>query len=93
MAKKAWDNISNDLIEKSFRVCGQMPNINVDDIVAFKEGREAEYGKAWLEELLKLDLMDLDLEFLEKETEKETVHIFLNKEFVDPDDFIFKENP
>ena len=61
MAKKAWDNISNDLIEKSFRVCGQMPNINVDDIVAFKDGRVAEYGKARLEELLKLDLMDLDL--------------------------------
>ena len=33
MAVKAWDNISTEIIVKSFRVCGQVTDVNIDEIL------------------------------------------------------------
>ena len=44
MMVRAWDSISRDMIVKSFRVCGQVRDVNVDEITAFQEGRCASDG-------------------------------------------------
>ena len=44
MIVKVWEEIGEDLIVKSCKVCGQVKDVDIDEIVAFKEGRVAESG-------------------------------------------------
>ena len=60
------EEIPEDLIVKSFKVCGQVKDVDIDEIVAFKEGRVAESGKSKLVDLMKLDPEDIDYNSLTK---------------------------
>ena len=67
MMIKSWDNISEEIFKKSFRVCGQVKDIKyIEEIVLIQNGRVAEEGKTQLRELLKLDPKDLDYHLLNK---------------------------
>ena len=66
MMVRAWDSITRDMIVKSFRVCGQVRDVNVDEITAFQEGRCASDGKSKVQNLIELDHNDIDFEMLEK---------------------------
>ena len=59
-------------IIKSFKVFGQVEDLNVDDIVAFQDGRVASSGRDQLISLLKLDPKDIDYELLKKQHEETT---------------------
>ena len=37
MVVEAWNEIPSEVISKSFRVCGQVSDVGVEEIVAFKE--------------------------------------------------------
>ena len=54
------------MIVKSFRVFGQVRDVNVDEITAFQEGRCPSDGKSKLLNLIELDHNDIDFEMLEK---------------------------
>ena len=66
MISRSWDKIPNDLIVKSFRVCGQVKDLKLEEIVCFREGRCAAEGKPLLEELLKLSPQDIDYNALKQ---------------------------
>ena len=68
IAVKAWDNISTEIITKSFRVCGQVADVNIDEIVCFRDGRCAASGKHLLEDLMKLEPNDIDYASLKKKS-------------------------
>ena len=59
-------------IIKSFKVFGQVEDLNVDDIVAFQDGKVASSGRDQLISLLKLDPKDIDYELLKKQHEETT---------------------
>ena len=44
MVVQAWDGISEDMIIKSFKCCGQVKNGLPDDITCLKEGHPASEG-------------------------------------------------
>lgn len=66
MVVRAWDKITKEMLIKSFRVCGQVRDVNIDEISAFKEGRCAESGKEKLKILWGMDANNIDYELLKK---------------------------
>ena len=50
----AWKSLTRDLIQKSFRVCGQVKNVDIDEITCLKEGRSLCESKSALQDLMKL---------------------------------------
>ena len=66
----AWILPTDLKIIKSFKICGQVEDLNVDDIVSFQDGRVASSGRDQLISLLKLDLKDIDYELLIKQHEQ-----------------------
>lgn len=52
MVVKAWEDLSSDIIVKSFQCCGLVPQPVVDDITCFKEGRPAASGRDALRQAL-----------------------------------------
>ena len=80
MVSRSWDKIPKDLIIKSFRVCGQVKDLNLDEIVCFRKGRCAADGKPLLEDLLKLSPDDIDYHSLKKKTET-TIAVNLEETF------------
>ena len=64
MMVKAWDNISEEVIRTSFHVCGQVKDVNIDEIVSFQDGRVAADGREKLSELFELNPKDIDYETL-----------------------------
>ena len=73
MMVRSWDKIPEENIVKSFRVCGQVEDLDIDEIVAFQDGRVAADGKKQLEELLRLDPKDIDYGLLQKQHEETVV--------------------
>ena len=63
---KAWKSLSPDLIRKSFRVCGQVKDVDIDEISCLKEGTSLHYSKSSLRELMKLSPDEIDYEELKK---------------------------
>ena len=69
---RAWILPTDLKIIKSFKVFGQVEDLNVDDIVAFQDGKVASSGRDQLISLLKLDPKDIDYELLKKQHEETT---------------------
>ena len=61
---KAWDEITPEIIRKSFEVCGQVPNVDSSKINCFKQGKICHDGLERLEKLLRLDINKVDFENL-----------------------------
>ena len=68
----AWEQITKEQIIKSFKICGQVEDLNVEDIVAFQDGRVASSGREQLISLLELDPKDIDYDLLKKQHEETT---------------------
>ena len=49
---KAWKSLSPDLIRKSFRVCGQVKDVDIDELTCLKEGTHLNDSKSSLRELM-----------------------------------------
>ncbi len=60
----AWEQITKEQIIKSCKICGQVEHLNVEDIVAFQDGRVASSGREQLISLLELDPKDIDYDLL-----------------------------
>ena len=69
---RAWILPTDLKIIKSLKICGQVEDFNVDDSVAFQDGRVASSGRDQLISLLKLDPKDIDYELLKKQHEETT---------------------
>ena len=63
---KAWKSLSPDLIRKSFRVCGQVKDVDIDEITCLKEGSSLHDSKSSLCELMKLCPDETDDEQLKR---------------------------
>jgi hypothetical protein len=77
MVVKAWRSLSVDLIANSFECCGQIPNVTVDKISPFKDGRPAAEGRARLQELFMQppsELGAVNAHNLQDEPEDELLH-------------------
>ena len=61
---RSWEKITPEIIKKSFRVCGQVPDPKAAEITSFKEGKICHPGLTRLEHLLSLDIHKVDLENL-----------------------------
>ena len=63
MVVRAWEDITPDIIIKSFKVCGQSPDTEVGDILAFRDGMTCTQGRQNLEYLwsVPIDFIDLNL--------------------------------
>ena len=71
---KACKSLSPDLIRKSFRVCGQVKDCDIDEITCLKEGSSLHDSKSSLGELMKLSPDEIDYEQLKrKEVSKGSV--------------------
>ena len=57
---KAWKSVSSDLIIRSFRVCGQVSDVNIDEIQCLQEGKSLSEGKQVLRDLLALAPNEID---------------------------------
>ena len=71
--------MSPDLIRKSFRVCGQVKDVDIDEISCLKEGTALHYSKSSLRELMKLSPDEIDYEQL-KRKEGLTDSVFVENE-------------
>ena len=60
----AWNNLSSDIIKKSFVVCGQVEGVTASDISCFKEGKICEAGLDRLTELMSEDIDKVDIKNL-----------------------------
>ena len=69
---KAWKSLSPDLIQKSFRVCGQVNDVDIEEIACLKEGRSLCEGKSLLPDLMKLSPDEIDYEKLKRKEESES---------------------
>ena len=94
MVVKAWETISPDMVVKSFKVCGQAPNVTVSDILTFKEGKACGEGRQKLENLWDINVNSLDLMLLEPREQDDVASIDLvqameddyDDELPDPED-------
>ena len=59
MVAKAWDNVSEEVIKKSFLVTGQSKNSRPSDISCLKEGRECHDALKRVEEMWDKPLKEL----------------------------------
>ena len=64
MIVSAWNDIEPEIIQNSFKVCGQVPGIEVKDILSFKDGKTCSSGRAKLESLWHLDCDRIDINLL-----------------------------
>ena len=64
MVVDAWNNLSSDIIKKSFVVCGQVEGVTASDISCFKEGKICEAGLDRLTELMSEDIDKVDIKNL-----------------------------
>ena len=72
-----------DLVTKSFVACGQVENVNLDDISYMKPGRPLEEAKPRAEELFGLASEEIDLvNVCKKEAGHETGDNFTGVEFM-----------
>ena len=78
MVIKAWDDIPEDMITNSFKVCGQVLNSEVSDILAFRDGRTCSEGRAMLENLWSYDINEIDLQLLQPLDHENTDEVVLN---------------
>ena len=65
----AWKSLTPDLIHKSFRVCGQVKNVDIVEITCLKEGRSLCESKSALQHLMKLSPDEIDYEQLKRKEE------------------------
>ena len=75
MVAKAWANVSEEVIKKSFLVTGQSKDSSPSDISCLKEGRECHSAlkrveERWDKPLEKLEKVDNPTETDETENEK-----------------------
>ena len=67
---KTWKSLSSDWIIKSFRVCGQVSDVNIDEIQCLQEGKSLSEGKQVLRDLLALAPNEIDYVNLKKKKMK-----------------------
>ena len=60
----AWDMVTPESICKSFKICGQILDINPDEIHCMKEGQPCQEGLTKLKHLLQFPTHQLDLSTL-----------------------------
>ena len=63
---KAWKSLSPDLTIKSFHECGQVKDVDIDEITCLKEGTHLHDSKSSLRELMKLLPNEIDYEKLKR---------------------------
>ena len=63
---KAWKSLSPDLIRKSFCVCGQVKDVDIDETTCLKQGSSLHDSKSSLPELMKLSPDETDYEQLKR---------------------------
>ena len=68
-----WKSLPTDLIEKSFKVCGQTSDVEPEDITCFKEGKACHEGLEKLKELWAVDPDDIDYGALREITDFDTL--------------------
>ena len=64
MIVSAWNDIEPGTILNSFKVCGQLPGVEVADILSFRDGKTCASGRAQLESLWHLDGDSIDMNLL-----------------------------
>ena len=64
MIVSAWNDIGPEMIMNSFKVCGQLPGVEVADILSFRDGKTCASGRAQLESLWNLDSDNIDMNLL-----------------------------
>ena len=74
------NNNNEDVIRKSFRVCGQVKDVNIDEIVSFQDGRLAAEGRCKLKELFELNPKDIDYNLLKRQHEETVLAEVMNVE-------------
>ena len=77
MIVKAWETIFPDMVVKSFKVCGQAPNILVSEILTFKDGKACEEGRQKLENLWEINVNNIDLMLLELKEQDDVAKVDL----------------
>ena len=77
---KEWKSFSQELIMKSFRVRGQVADVNIDEIACLKEGKSLSESNPALQYLMslkpdesrkKVDDLTIDFEVAEEEDDLE----------------------
>ena len=82
MVVRAWEDITPDIIIKSFKVCGQSPDTEVGDILAFRDGMTCTQGRQNLEYLwsVPIDFIDLNLLFVKEMDESADATLYVAEE-------------
>ena len=99
MVMEAWNDITPDIILKSFKVCGQAPDTEVSDILAFKEGKTCALGRETLENLWSVDIDTVDLDLLTLKKVENTLNVDVSNinsgmnDFNDSDDDNYNNDP
>ena len=70
---KAWKSLPTELIEKSFKVCGETSDVTPEDISCFKEGKACHEGLEKLKELWAVDPDNIDYGALREITDFDTL--------------------
>ena len=92
MIVKAWETISPDMVVKSFKVCGQAPNILVSNILTLKDGKACEEGRQKLENLWKFNVNSINLMLLEPKEQDDVANVDL-VESIEEDDYCELPDP
>ena len=93
MVATAWEGITADIILRSFKVCGQMPDCQVSDILAFRDGKTCSGGREKLETLWDVDPARIDLDLLTMKDPDDTVDVNLNNVSEEEDQMDYEELP
>ena len=83
----SWENISPDMIKKSFEICGQVLGFDPDRLLCMREGKSCYGSLPKLKELLELPSERIDLEALKVADTGATIPIegvFIEEEDEDP---------
>ena len=78
MVVSAWNSIPEEMVLKSFKVCGQAPDIEVSDILAFRDKKTCADGRPKLESLWDINLDRIDFELLELKELEATPDVDIN---------------
>ena len=88
----AWDMITPESICNSFKICGQILDVNPNEINCIKKGQPCEGGLTMLKQLLQFPTHQLDLNALSMLPEGIVQEIDINMN-LDMIDYIEEEDP
>ena len=95
MIVSAWNDIEPEIIQNSFKVCGQVPGIEVKDILSFKDGKTCSSGsgRAKLESLWHLDCDRIDMNLLCIKHPEDIVDVDEFQGYTEEDVFVDSPDP